>query len=171
MMTKEESTKIVNFIIPRDGVLMLGHGHINHYSEYVLSPTLSIYSTLLAIVLRDSYALFRYHHLFSFILWWAVDIQIWALLTRSQCKVSVTHLIVKARGLLFFWASHISLYFFHLKLGNKIFLRPSSSSSRSFNIQPKFNRNSILLFQLIELSPHSLSTLGWIQVISVCLFW
>ena len=96
----------------------------------------------------------------------AVDIQIWALLTRSQCKVSVTQVIVKARGLLFLWASHISLYFFHLKLGNKIFLRPSSSSSRSFNIQPKFNRNSILQFQLIEISPYFLSTLhicehGW----------
>ena len=28
-------------------------GHISHYSEYVLSSTLSIYSTLIAIVLRD----------------------------------------------------------------------------------------------------------------------
>ena len=28
-------------------------GHIGHYSEYVLSPTLSIYSTLIAIAFRD----------------------------------------------------------------------------------------------------------------------
>ena len=28
----------------------------------------------------------------------AVDIQIWALLTRSQCKVSDTQVTVKARG-------------------------------------------------------------------------
>ena len=28
----------------------------------------------------------------------AVDIQIWALLTRSQCKVSDTHVTVKAFG-------------------------------------------------------------------------
>ena len=30
MMTKEGSTKIVNFIIPRAGVLVFGHGHISH---------------------------------------------------------------------------------------------------------------------------------------------
>ena len=61
MMTKEGSTKIVNFMTPRAGVLMLGRGHISHYSEYVLSSTLSIYSTLIAIVLRDYDAAFLYH--------------------------------------------------------------------------------------------------------------
>ena len=30
MMTTERSTKIVNFMTPRAGVLVLGHGHINH---------------------------------------------------------------------------------------------------------------------------------------------
>ena len=30
MMTKEGSTKIVNFMTPRAGVLMLGCGHISH---------------------------------------------------------------------------------------------------------------------------------------------
>ena len=35
MMTKEESTQIVNFMTPGAGVLMLGHGHISHYSKYV----------------------------------------------------------------------------------------------------------------------------------------
>ena len=30
MMTKEGSTKIVNFIILRAGVLVIGHGHISH---------------------------------------------------------------------------------------------------------------------------------------------
>ena len=53
MMTKEESTKFVNFIISGDGVLMLRNGHISHYSEYELSSTLSRYSTLIAIVLQD----------------------------------------------------------------------------------------------------------------------
>ena len=47
LMTKEGSTKIVNFLTPGAGVLMLGHDHMSHYSEYVLSSTLSIYSTLL----------------------------------------------------------------------------------------------------------------------------
>ena len=50
MMTKEGSTQIVNFMTPGAGILMLGHGHIKSYSEYVLSFTLSIYSTLIAIV-------------------------------------------------------------------------------------------------------------------------
>ena len=67
-MAYEGSTEIVNFMTPRAGVLMLGRGHISHYSEYVLSSSLSIYSTLIAIVLRDDDAAFRYHSLFSFIL-------------------------------------------------------------------------------------------------------
>ena len=69
------------------------------YSEYFLSSTLSIYSTLIAILLRDYDAAFLYHGWFSFNLWWAVDIQIWVLLwqeTRSQCKVSDPQLTVKA---------------------------------------------------------------------------
>ena len=49
MMTKEGSTKIVNFMTPGAGVLVLGCGHISHYSEYVVSSTLSIYSTLIAV--------------------------------------------------------------------------------------------------------------------------
>ena len=52
MMSKEGSTKIVNFNTPMAEVLMLGRGHISHFSEYVLSSTLSIYSILIAIVLR-----------------------------------------------------------------------------------------------------------------------
>ena len=56
----EMSTKIVNFITPRAGVQVLGRGHISYYSEYVLS-SLSIYNTLVAIVLRDYNAAFRCH--------------------------------------------------------------------------------------------------------------
>ena len=40
---------------------MLGRGHISHYSEYILSSTLSIYSTLIDIVLSDYDAAFLYH--------------------------------------------------------------------------------------------------------------
>ena len=61
MMTKEGSTKIISFITPGAGVLVLGRGHISHYSEYALSSTLSIYSTLIAIVLRDCDADFLCH--------------------------------------------------------------------------------------------------------------
>ena len=72
MMTKKGSTKIVNFMTPRAGVLMLGCGHISLYIEYthVLYSTLSIYSTFIAIALRDYDDAFLYHRLFSFILWW-----------------------------------------------------------------------------------------------------
>ena len=52
---------------PRAGDLMLGCGYISHYSEYVLSSTLSIYSTLIANVLRNYDAAFLYHCWFSFI--------------------------------------------------------------------------------------------------------
>ena len=37
MMTKEGSTKIVNFITHRVGVLMLGRNHKSHYSDYALT--------------------------------------------------------------------------------------------------------------------------------------
>ena len=37
---------------------MLGRDHISQFSEYVLSSTLSIYSILIAIVLRDYDAAF-----------------------------------------------------------------------------------------------------------------
>ena len=57
-MTKEESTKIVNLMTPGAGALMLGRGHISHYSQDVLYSTLSIYRTLTAIVLRDYDAAF-----------------------------------------------------------------------------------------------------------------
>ena len=40
---------------------MLGRGLISHYCEYVVSSTLSIYSTLVAILLRDYDAAFLYH--------------------------------------------------------------------------------------------------------------
>ena len=53
MMTKEMSTKIVNFM---NSVAawssMQGCGHINLYNDNGLSSTLSIYSTLIDIVLR-----------------------------------------------------------------------------------------------------------------------
>ena len=62
MMTKIGSTEIVTFMTPGAGVLMLRGGHINHYSEDVLYFTLSIYKTLIAIVLRDSVAAFLCHH-------------------------------------------------------------------------------------------------------------
>ena len=50
MMTKGGSTKIVNFMTPGAGVLILGRGHISHCSDYVVSSTLSMYSTLVAIM-------------------------------------------------------------------------------------------------------------------------
>ena len=62
MSIKEGFTKFVNLMTPGAGVLMLGRGHISHYSEDELYSTLSIYSTLIAIVLKDYDAAFLYHH-------------------------------------------------------------------------------------------------------------
>ena len=61
MMTKEGSTKVVNFMTPGVGVLMLGRCHISQHSEYLLSCTLSIYLTLIAIMLMDYGASILYH--------------------------------------------------------------------------------------------------------------
>ena len=60
MSTKEGSTKIVNLMTPGWGSNVKG-GHVSHYSEDVSYSTLSIYSTLVAIVLRDYDAAFLYH--------------------------------------------------------------------------------------------------------------
>ena len=49
MMTKEGCTKIIKF-------------HISHFSEYVFSSSLSIYFTLIAIVLKDYDAVLLYNH-------------------------------------------------------------------------------------------------------------
>ena len=49
MMTNEGSTKIVIFITPGAGVLVLGSGHISHIMK--MHYLLSIYSTLIAVVL------------------------------------------------------------------------------------------------------------------------
>ena len=50
MMTKEGSTKIVNFHDPRIRGSYVRAGLISHHSEYALSYSPSIYSTLSAIV-------------------------------------------------------------------------------------------------------------------------
>ena len=63
-----------------------------------ISSTLSIYSTLIAIVLRGYNAAFLRIVYFYLIFDGAVDMQILALLTRSQCWVSDTQVTVKACG-------------------------------------------------------------------------
>ena len=64
MMTVEGSTKFINFMTPGAEFLMSERGYINHCSE--LSSTLSIYSTLIAMVLRDYNAAFLCYCCFLF---------------------------------------------------------------------------------------------------------
>ena len=61
---------------PGAGVLVLGHGHVSHYCEKALSSSLLIYSTLIAIVLKDAFLLF--YAIADFYLFYdgAVDMQI-----------------------------------------------------------------------------------------------
>ena len=73
--------------------------HISNYSEYVLSSCLSIYFTLIAIVLKDyDYAFLYILLIFIYYYDGAVDMRICAPLTRSQCKVCDTQVTVKACG-------------------------------------------------------------------------
>ena len=44
MMTTERSTKIVNFMTPGAGVLVLGHGHIIYIVKCIISLNLLLYS-------------------------------------------------------------------------------------------------------------------------------
>ena len=45
MMTKEGSTKIVTFMTPGAGVLVLGHGHISHIMKMYMYCIFKIFST------------------------------------------------------------------------------------------------------------------------------
>ena len=47
---------------PGSGVRMLGCGQILHNSEYTISVTLSMYITLIAIVLNDNNAAFQRYY-------------------------------------------------------------------------------------------------------------
>ena len=89
MMTKEGSTKIVNFMTPVAGVLMLECGHISHIIFYSINiQHIDCYCVML------SYTMVDFHLFYDE----AVDIQIRAPLIRSQCKVSDTQVTVKACG-------------------------------------------------------------------------
>ena len=59
MVTKEGSTKIVNFMESVAGICIVGCGHLSHFSDYELSSTLSIYSILVAILFRELMLLFQ----------------------------------------------------------------------------------------------------------------
>ena len=62
MMSKERSTKIFDIMNTRVGVFVLRPGHISHIVKInALSSILSIYSTLIAIVLRDYGTAFLCH--------------------------------------------------------------------------------------------------------------
>ena len=63
-------------MIPLAGVLVLGCGHLGHYNDYKLSSTLSIYNSLIAIVLRgyDVVPLMR-----LFIFWFLKTVDAWSL--------------------------------------------------------------------------------------------
>ena len=68
MMNKEGSTKIVIFMTSGAEILVLGCGHICHYSENVLSSTLSIYIPLIDIVFKDDDAILTYTIVDNFLL-------------------------------------------------------------------------------------------------------
>ena len=66
MINKEWSPIPVNFMTRGARVLMLGRGHISHYSDYALSSSLSIFSSLISTVFRDYNAAFIGHFEFLF---------------------------------------------------------------------------------------------------------
>ena len=128
MMTKEGSSKIVNFMTPGAGVLLLGHGHLSHIVKmhYFFKISFSLLSQALICSIDDYgrvYQNCKFHighyseyvlssclsiccfpiQLLIFIYYYngGVDMQICTPLTRSQCKVSDTQVKVRPVGLLF----------------------------------------------------------------------
>ena len=68
--------------------------------KWISISILAIYITLIEMELSEYNAAFLCYCWFLFILFWgsAADMQIWALPTRSQCRVFDTQLTVKALG-------------------------------------------------------------------------
>ena len=91
----EASTKVINFMTPRAEVLILGHGHMSHYSNLLLYQY-TVHWLLLyyGILMLFSDAIVDFYFFFDE----AIDMQIWALLTRSQCRVSDTQVTVETCG-------------------------------------------------------------------------
>lgn len=124
MMNKEGTTKIWNFMILRAGVLVQENGHISHkgfpncnfmtpgakviilgrgyvgrYSENALSPFYHYIAHRFPTLLIVYNAAFLCH--FWLFIFYMMGLLIWALLTTSNFRVSVTLVTVKAMGLLF----------------------------------------------------------------------
>ena len=97
MITNEGSIKIVSFITPGAGVLVLGCGHISHLVKmhYFLKYLLYFY----AIVLRDYGVAFLYQCWFSFILWWGCW---YTNMSPSDKKSLILRLLLWPVGLFFF---------------------------------------------------------------------
>ena len=103
MMTKEVSTQIVKFHDPWGRGSNVRHGHISHIVNmyYLLLYQYTAHWLLLCLGIMmllsyTNYTMVDFHLFYD----GAVDIQIWALLTRIQCKVSDTQVTVKACGAL-----------------------------------------------------------------------
>ena len=88
---------------PGAGVLMLRCGHISRYSEYALSSTLSICSTLIAIVLSDDNVVFLCNFWLLFII---MGMLIWKYEPIWQWE-SDTQVTVKACRPLVTWINHV----------------------------------------------------------------
>ena len=133
MMTKEGATKIVNFMTPGLGVLVLGRGHISHIVKlYYFFKNILLYSqaqirqtkyivmmpkegrtkiVYFICIIVNMYYLLLYQYIshcycVNLISFTIVDLFIilglllcqYMLQTRSQCKVSVTQVTIKACG-------------------------------------------------------------------------
>ena len=92
-MTKEGSSKIVNLITIEAGGLMLGRAFLSHHSEYALFSSLSIYITLIAIVLRENNAAFLCHCWCLFILWWDSWYPNMSPSDKKPCRLSDTQVL------------------------------------------------------------------------------
>ena len=68
--------------------------NIGHINKYALSSTLSIYSSLIANVIRNYHVTFFRHCWFLFLLWWAR----WFANKSPSDKKSDTQVTVKFRG-------------------------------------------------------------------------
>ena len=88
---------------PREGVLMLGRGHISHYSEYASSSiNRIIFYQYIAhwllyywgIIMLFSYDIVDFHLFYD----GDIDMLIWIMLIRNQYRVSAIQVTVKAYG-------------------------------------------------------------------------
>ena len=127
---------------------MIKEGPIRHIiSVYAFCSTISIYSTLIVVVLKGFDAAFLCLFIDFYLIHdrvFTTVMQIWVLLTRSQCRVVNTLVTVKVRGPLVLNIVNVFSFFLFYFVPNLVEICPVLVLEKK--IFKSWQRNSFLLY-------------------------